>query len=210
MRAAIIVGSVCALLIYPSISKSDDLDRPGVGYWCYSPIRSPTSAEKIAFVEDVSPAAVAAERRWGVPAPILAAMTIVESGYGLTRIAIKSNNVLAFKWPGDKIAAGRQKFELWCQPAEDKGNIYPAFASRADAIDFVASRLKRSPYYEQATATYKTDLKNKMDRKTAARKWLRAIASVYNWKPEEYIPTVGRMADDPIGDGSRTLWSLEP
>ncbi|NTG45233.1 glucosaminidase domain-containing protein [Rhizobium rhizogenes] len=197
-------------IILPTSANSEQVDRQGVGSWCYNPVRSPTPAEKVSFVEEVSPAAIAAERKWGVPAPILAAMTIVESGYGFTRIAIKSNNILAFKWPGDTIAAGRKKFELWCQPPDDEGSIYPAFKTRAEAIDFVASRLKLASHYKAATATYGADLKNGVDRKTAARKWLRAIAPKYNWRPKQYIPDVSHMVEDPIGDGSRTLWPLEP
>jgi len=189
---------------------SDEVDRPGIGYWCYDPVRTPSKVEKAAFVDEVSPAAVEAERKWGVPAPVLAAMTIVESGYGTTRLAIKSNNILAFKWPGAEIAAGRSKFVLWCQPKEDKGNLYPAFGNRAEAIDFVASRMKLSKYYAGATSAYGRDLANGVDRKAAGRKWLVAIAPLYNWKPEKYVTDVGRMADDPIGDGNRTLWSLEP
>ncbi|WJH39396.1 glucosaminidase domain-containing protein [Aliirhizobium terrae] len=197
-------------IFLPTSANSEQVDRQGIGPWCYNPVRSPTSAEKVSFVEEVSAPAVDAERKWGVPAPILAAMAIVESGYGFTRIAIKSNNILAFKWPGDTIAAGRKKFKLWCQPLEDKGNIYPAFKTRAEAIDFVASRLKFASHYKAATVTYGVDLKNGVDRKTAARKWLRTIAPKYNWRPEQYIPDVSNMVEDPIGDGSRTLWRLGP
>jgi hypothetical protein len=199
-----------ASLLQPASAESGQVDRQGVGYWCYDPVRSPTLNEKNSFVEEVSLAAVSAERKWGVPAPVLAAMTIVESGYGFTRLAIKSNNILAFKWPGMAIAAGRQEFVLWCQPPEDRGNVYPSFESRTDAIDFVASRLKLASHYQDATATYVDDMKNGVDRKSAAQKWLRAIAPKYNWKPERYVRDVSRMADDPLGDGSRTLWSLEP
>lgn len=210
MRFAALFVVILYFAGYTGISEADELDRPGIGYWCYDPVRVPSAAEKSAFVDEVSPAAVKAERKWGVPAPILAAMTIVESGYGTTRIAIKSNNILAFKWPGDTIAAGRAKFILWCQPTEDEGNVYPAFKSRADAIDFVAARLKQSHHYRDATSAYQRDLANGQDRKTAARKWLAKIAPRYNWKPEKYVRDVEHMANDPLGNGSRNLWSLEP
>jgi hypothetical protein len=202
-----LVGTVLSPL---PASASDDIDRPGIGYWCYSPVRSLSVADKKAFVDDVSAAAIAAERKWRVPAPVLAAMAIIESGFGTTRLAIKSNNVLAFKWPGEKIAQGRQKFILWCQPPEDKGNIYPMFSARSEAIDFVASRLSLSEYYKEATKVYAKDIGRGIDRKSASRKWLATIAPIYNWKPAEYVPNVDRLIGDPIGDRSRTLWSLEP
>jgi hypothetical protein len=198
------------LLVIPAVAGADDIDRPGVGDWCYDPVRTPSQSEKIVFVEEVSFAAIEGERKWGVPAPIIAAMAIVESGYGTTRLAIKANNILAFKWPGDEIAGGLKKFVLWCQPKRDKGNEYPAFGSRAEAIDFVAWRLKLSKYYSSATAAYTRNLANRLDRKAAGRNWLKAIAPSYNWEPEVYIQNVVRMADDPFGDQSRTLWSLEP
>ncbi|ESW78387.1 hypothetical protein X770_32370 [Mesorhizobium sp. LSJC269B00] len=210
MRTAALFSFALLAAIYTTVAIGDELDRPGIGYWCYNPIRIPSKADRLAFVDDVSSAAIEAERKWGVPAPALAAMTIVESGFGTTRIAIKSNNILAFKWPGDKIAAGHGKFVLWCQPKEDAGNVYPAFKSRREAIDFVASRLSLSKHYRAATLAYGTDLKSGLSRKTAGQNWRVAIAPLYNWKPEEYIRYVGRMADDPIGDGSRSLWSLEP
>lgn len=124
--------------------------------------------------------------------------------------AIKSNNILAFKWPGEAIGAGLDKFELWCQPLADEGNIYPAFDGWAQAIDFVASRLNRSVHYRDATAAYAGDLASGLDRMTAGRQWLVSIAPKYNWKPEKYIPDVTQFADDPLGDGSLSLWSLEP
>lgn len=210
MRAAALIGVAVLCSSHPTFATADDLDRPGIGYWCYNRVRTPTRAEKMAFVDEVSRAAVEAERNWGVPAPVLAAMTIVESGFGTTRIAIKSNNILAFKWPGEQIAAGRSKFVLWCQPKEDEGNVYPAFDTRADAINFVASRLKLSRHYKAATTAYGRDLENGVSRETAGRKWLRTVAPIYNWKPAEYVAHVGHMAEDPIGDDSRSLWSLEP
>jgi hypothetical protein len=189
---------------------ADDIDRPGKGDWCYAPVRTPTLADKKAFVQEISTAAQAAEKQWGVPAPVVAAMSIVESGYATTRLAIKSNNIFAFKWPGDKMAKGKTKFVLWCQPDWDQDNVYPAFASHAEAVDFVAWRLSQSPIYAKATQTYQAELRRGVSRKLAAEHWLVAIAPRYNYKPEKYVPAVKHAADDPFGDNSDNLWRLEP
>jgi len=133
-----------------------------------------------------------------------------ESGYGLTRLAIKSNNIYAFKWPGATIAHGHDKYILACQPDWDKGNAYVAFTSRADAINFVAWRLAESPIYKAATVTYQKDLAAGIDRKIAAGHWLKAVAAHYNYKPNQYEIDVSKAAADPIGDSSDTLWRLKP
>lgn len=199
-----------AVMLSASPIQADEVDRPGIGDWCYNPIRTPTIAEKTSFVDEVSLAAVETEVKWGVPSPIVAAMAIVESGFGTTRLALKSNNVMAFKWPGETIGRGLGRFVLWCQPLHDKGNVYPSFETRGQAIDFVAWRLKESPHYRAATEKFQLDLQNNIPRRTAAERWLTTIAPTYNWKPEEYISSVLGFAGDPLGNRTSTLWNLEP
>jgi hypothetical protein len=197
-------------LVAVGASDPNAVDRPGRGDWCYAPTRALSVSEKAAYVADVGAAARAAEFRWHVPAPILAAMAIQESGYGTTRLAIKSNNVFAFKWPGATIAHGRAKFVLWCQPDRDVGKTYISFQTRADGVDFVARRLSRSPRYFATTSSYWADVQAGEGRKAAALGWLRAISSSYNYNPQVYVSAISRLAADPIGDGSVSLWPLAP
>ncbi|MGA0533348.1 glucosaminidase domain-containing protein [Hansschlegelia sp. KR7-227] len=209
MRLYSILALAFALAASPALAQ-EPVDRPGKGDWCYNPVRSPSRADRIAFIKDISPGAIRAERRWGVPAPIIAAMGIVESGFGTTRIAIKSNNIFAYKWPGATIAAGLQRFVLWCQPDWDKGNVYPAFKTRADAVEFVGSRLRKSKYYSRATKSYMSDIVDGKDRKNAALSWLATIAPTYNHNGKEYFKVVAAFADNPVGDYSMSLWDLKP
>ena len=189
---------------------TNDVDHPGIGDRWYARVRKPTAADKAAFFDVISAPSVAAERRWVVPAAVLSGMAIVEPGCGTTRLAIKSGDILSCKWPGDTIAAARKRFVLWCQPAYDRGNVYPVFADPADAIDFVASRLARSSHYKVTTDAYRSIVARGTDPRTAGRAWLTSVAVSYNGNPAKYVADVTRAIEDPIGDGSRTLWSPGP
>ncbi|WP_084583866.1 glucosaminidase domain-containing protein [Sphingomonas azotifigens] len=152
-EAALILAALSAA----SVRDPNALNRSGKGDWCYAPTQSLSASEKRTFVGEIGASAIAAERRWHVPAPNLAAMAIQESGYGTTRLAVSANNIYGFKWPGESLARGLGKFVLSCQPDWDTGKIYISFATRADAVDFVASRLSQSRSYATATARYWTD-----------------------------------------------------
>lgn len=76
-----IVMTVAALLLSLSSVASAQ------SWLCYGPQSGhPTTAERQAFVERVSTAAIKAEQDYGVPAAAIAAMAIIESGYGFTHL----------------------------------------------------------------------------------------------------------------------------
>src|SRR5437870_3878845 len=75
---------------------------------CYAPKPGhPTADEKEAFVAEISPLAARAEGTHGVPAAGLAAMAILESGYGWTRMALNANNLFGWKYVSAASAGGR-------------------------------------------------------------------------------------------------------
>ena len=75
---------------------------------CFTPLPGhPTSAEQRAFVDEISPLAVDAERTHGVPAAAIAAMAIQELGYGWTTLAQHTNDILAWKYTTASAAGGR-------------------------------------------------------------------------------------------------------
>lgn len=188
----------------------EDLDRPGKGEWCYNPTKTLGISEKAAFVSEVKIAAYNAEARWGVPAAILTGMAVVESGYGTTRLAIKANNIFAFKWPGASLARGAKRFTLECQPVWDEGNVYPAFLGRAEAVDFVAWRLNESAHYSDATTNYLAAVKRGDDRQSAAIEWLKTIAPTYNYDARKYVPAVLKTIVAAKNELSIDLWSALP
>ena len=209
-RAAFLLSLVVTTLGGTQARAAPDMNEP-----CYGPTETLTPELRQGFVADVSPLAVKAEADHGVPAPILAAMSINESGYGTTQLAIASHNVLSYKWNGRQGPDGRELFTLACQPAADQGNVYVVFRDRADSADYVAGRLAASRYYSKATKDYTNAVARGADREAAAKAWLRAIAPSYNpYQTDRYVAAILRAADDPIGQSGRrvepSLWRLAP
>ena len=146
----------------------DDPSDPAWG--CYDPEPGhPTSAEIIAFFTKVSEHAKTAEKQQGVPAAAIAAMSMLESGYGFTRTAQFANNLFGWKAPDSDTTA----YVLTCQPPSDPGNHYRRFADWASALDAVASRLGL-----QGKANYAAVSKKYMAARAASVPVAEAVA---NW-----------------------------
>lgn len=166
---------------------------------CYDPQPGhPTQDEKRAFIDRIVPLARLAERQHGVPAAAIAAMSAVESGFGFTQVAQNAKNYFGWKFVSASAAGGRAAWTLECQPASDPNNKYIVFASEADGIDFVASRLARSPYYRDDTARYGDDLRRGVDPVVATRRWVAGVADPYNWRPDLYARTITRVMNAPL------------
>jgi hypothetical protein len=166
---------------------------------CYDPKPGhPTAAERVAFIHDVSELAVAAEKKHGVPASALAAMAMVESGYGWTRTALDAHNFFGWKFTSPQAAGQRGSYVLDCQPPEDINNRYIVFSDAADAVDFIAAKLATLPAYWEATKAYKFARAKGEATVPAVKSWLAGIADPYNWKPAEYVMAVTRVMSDPI------------
>ncbi len=209
-RAAFLLSLILTILGGTQARAAPDMNDP-----CYGPTKPLTRELRQSFVADVSPLALKAEADYGVPAPILAAMSVIESGYGTTQLAIASHNVLSYKWNEREGPDGRRVFTLACQPAADQGNVYVVFRDRADSADYVAGRLAASRYYSKATKDYTNAVARGADREAAAKAWLRAIAPSYNpYQTDRYVTEILRAADDPIGQSGRrvepSLWRLTP
>jgi uncharacterized FlgJ-related protein len=92
---------------------------------------------------DLSAGAVQDERAYGVPAATLVAMAIVESGYGWTRTTRNANNFFGWKYTDTR----RPKAVRPTLTSENFNNEYIVFESRAEAIDYLASKLATLAYY---------------------------------------------------------------
>ncbi|UCI19918.1 glucosaminidase domain-containing protein [Mesorhizobium sp. B2-1-8] len=202
----------CVFVLAPPVTSAAEPDMNGK---CYGPTKTLTPELKAAFVEEVSALAIKAEHDHGIPAPILAAMSIDESGYGTTKLALATHNVLSYKWSGKSGPGGRALFTLTCQDKNDEGNVYIVFKDRADAADFVSDKLAKSKYYKAATLAYRQAVASGADREASAKAWFRTIAPTYNpYQSQAYIAKVLKAADDPIEvssgkrDPKTTLWNL--
>jgi hypothetical protein len=180
---------------------------------CYGPEPGhPTLEERKVFVAKVSKEAIKAEKNYGVPAGPIAAMAIVESGYGFTRTAKSAQNYFGWKYFSAKSADGRNAFTLECQPEEDVGNQYIIFRDLADSVDFVARKLATLSYYAGDTKNYREKLKTDAGRREAVIAWVADISDPYNWRPEEYLATITRVMNDPVSPsdtaGANSLYFL--
>jgi Mannosyl-glycoprotein endo-beta-N-acetylglucosaminidase len=170
----------------------------------------PTAAEKRAFIEEVGTLAITAEERHGVPATAITAMAILESGYGWTRLAENTNNLLGWKYsPG---ASGEER-DFWVLECPEKGTSdrFLVFRDRADAVDYVAGQLASSDNYRADTERYRRDRTSGVHVVEAVNRWVDGIADPYSSQPEAYRTRVQSIMNDTyeFPDGSeRNLYSL--
>lgn len=158
----------------------------------------PTDAEKASFIEQISSLAIDAEKKHGVPASALAAMAIVESGYGWTRTAQNAQNLFGWKFYSSTAAGGRKSYVLSRQPKEDDNNHYVVFATNADSFDFVAMKLATLPAYSKQTKAYQASRAEGVKATDAAKVWIAGIAHPYNWHPQEYTVTITRVMNNAL------------
>jgi hypothetical protein len=204
-----IVHALAALFLQCNICFGQDVND--LRWPCYGPLPNhPTQQEKAAFINEITAYAIEAERKYNVPAPAIAAMSIVESGYGFTRTAIFANNLFGFKWIGSSSASENSYFTLECQPSWDVGNKYIRFPNRAGAIDYVAQRLAKSRYYREDTKRFAESILLGRERRTAINDWIVGIADPYNYAPSQYVRSIIRLINDPISpsDVINESWTL--
>lgn len=156
----------------------------------------PTADERLRFIHEASELAVKAEKKHGVPAAALAAIAIAESTYGWTRPALEANNLFAWKAPRSLIRAGKAYIPP-CQRGGIRRTGYVAFASRAEAFDHVASRLKTMDAYRRHTEAYRLKRKQGEASPEAVDAWLSGIARRYSGRPTPFVSKIKRIMNDP-------------
>jgi hypothetical protein len=172
----------------------------------------PTAAEQTAFVEEVASLAARAEERHGVPAAAITAMAILESGYGWSRLAQSTNNLMGWKYFPEAPAGGRDSWVLEC-PELGTSDRFVVFRDRAEAIDFVASQLASTDNYRADTERYRRDRASGVDVTEAVDRWVEGIADPYSSQPEDFRSEVRRLMNDTYALGGepaseRNLYSL--
>ena len=162
---------------------------------CYEPEPGhPTEAEKRAFLDEVAPLATKAEEDYGVPATAITAMAILESGYGWTRLAQNTNNLLGWKYFPE--AAGEREFWVLECPEQGTSDRLLVFRDRAEAIDYVAEQLATSDNYRADTERYVTDRASGVNVVEAVNRWVDGIADPYSTQPEAYRESVRRIMNE--------------
>jgi uncharacterized FlgJ-related protein len=163
---------------------------------CFEPQPGhPTAAEKRSFINEVGSLATRAEQRHGVPAAALVAMAIQETGYGWTRLAQNTNNLLAWSYTSSAAAEGREPWVLDC-PGQSSSQRYIVFRDRAEAVDFVAEQLATSVNYQADTERYRQDRANGVDVIEAVNRWVDGIADPYSSQPAPYREAIKRILNN--------------
>jgi hypothetical protein len=174
---------------------------------CYDALPGhPTEDEKRAYIERISRFAKIAEATHQVPAAAIAAMALVEAGYGYTRTALQAKNLYGWKiHKQDRKTIGKW-FVLSCQDTTgehgkaDENRCYRVFATEEESVDFVASRLANSfnKNYRRAANGYRRDTLAGLPTIERVQNWVVGIANPYNWRPTAYARSICRLMRDPI------------
>ncbi|MGN6175990.1 MAG: glucosaminidase domain-containing protein, partial [Streptosporangiaceae bacterium] len=127
-----------------------------------SPARSPDASRPVtppssgnpqqAFIAKVADGAVAAQRKYGVPASVTIAQAIVESGWGESQLATQDHNLFGIKGTGP---AGSHPLPTWEYVNGQQVTTtsqFRVYRNTAESVDDHGRLLATSPYYRQAMA----------------------------------------------------------
>ena len=187
-----------AAALWVALLAAVSVDAAATAWGCHGTKPGhPTAEERFAFIREVNQLAIKAERTHGVPATVLAAMAIVESGYGWTRMALHANNVFGWKFASSVSEEGRKAYVPPCR--RDRTNEgYAVFKSKAEAFDFVAAKLATLDAYREYTESYQAARKRGESAEPALRAWLAGIAGRYSGKPAEFTKKITRVMNNAI------------
>jgi flagellum-specific peptidoglycan hydrolase FlgJ len=105
-----------------------------------------------AFIAEVAPGAVAAQRTYGVPAAVTIAQAIDESGWGQSNLAIRDHNLFGIKGTGPAGSDPLPTQEYENGQLVTRTDIFRVYHSVAESIDDHGRLLATSGYYRQAMA----------------------------------------------------------
>jgi len=124
----------------------------GIAQTAVTPAPAQDATAQQAFISQVAPGAIAAQRRYGVPASVTIAQAIDESGWGQSILASRDDNLFGIKGTGP---AGSD-----AQPTQEYENSqwvtgtapFRVYHSVAESIEDHGRLLATSGYYTQAMA----------------------------------------------------------
>ncbi|MGO9220094.1 MAG: glucosaminidase domain-containing protein, partial [Streptosporangiaceae bacterium] len=140
----------------PGFATDGPPSHQGTLYRRHHPIPVPTPVSETqaqqAFISEVAPGAVAAQRRYGVPAAVTIAQAIDESGWGQSELASQDHNLFGIKGtgPAGSVPLPTQEY-VNGQPVSTSAS-FRVYNNVAESIDDHGRLLARSGYYQQAMA----------------------------------------------------------
>ena len=105
-----------------------------------------------AFIGEIAPGAVAAQRRYGVPAAVTIAQAIDESGWGRSSLATQDHNLFGIKGTGPAGRDPQPTREYKNGKAVTRSASFRVYHNAAESIDDHGKLLATSQYYRQAMA----------------------------------------------------------
>ncbi|BCZ85301.1 glucosaminidase domain-containing protein [Paraburkholderia terrae] len=171
---------------------------------CYAPQPGhPTAQEKRDYIHRISQYASDAEARYHIPAAVIAAMALVEAGYGYTRTAQHAHNLFGWKAP---VRGAPPHYVLACQDTageygnKDDNRCYVTFDSEQQSVDYVAGRLASgfAANYASANDRYRKETAAGVGVIERTQNWIAGIAQPYNWQPLTYARNICRLMRSPM------------
>jgi flagellum-specific peptidoglycan hydrolase FlgJ len=119
-----------------------------------SPPAPPTSGSTAqqAFINEVAPGAVAAQRLYGVPASVTIAQAIEESGWGQSSLATQDHNLFGIKGTGPAGTDPRPTQEYENGQPLTRTALFRVYHNVAESLDDHGKLLATSGYYRHAMA----------------------------------------------------------
>ena len=114
-----------------------------------------TPAER-AFINQIAPGAVDAQRRYGVPASVTIAQAIVESGWGQSQLASQDHNLFGIKGTGPAGSVQEPSSEYLNGQSVMQTSSFRVYRSAAESIDDHGKLLATSDYYRR-TMSHRRD-----------------------------------------------------
>ncbi len=130
----------------PSSAQAPNATLPPGGT---SPVATPAQQQ---FIDLLAPGAIAAQRKYGVPAAVTIAQAIEESGWGQSGLATRDHNLFGIKGtgPAGNDMLPTQEFENG--QMVNRTAIFRVYHDFAESIDDHGKLLATSGYYRQAMA----------------------------------------------------------
>jgi len=105
-----------------------------------------------AFIAGIASGAVAAQRKYGVPASVTIAQAIVESGWGESHLASQDHNLFGIKGAGPAGSDAQPTWEYINRQQVATTSPFRVYSSQAQSIDDHGRLLATSPYYRRSMA----------------------------------------------------------
>ncbi len=105
-----------------------------------------------AFISEVAPGAVAAQRKYGVPASVTIAQAIVESGWGQSGLATRDHNLFGIKGVGPAGSDAQPTSEYVNGQQVSTTASFRVYGNVAESIDDHGRLLATSGYYQVSMA----------------------------------------------------------